>query len=213
MVCLGHDLCLLLVTTIGSSLRTVPDNFGLRAMKGSVYIAMTVDGKIAGPDGDTSFLDDYNSANCEDEMGFADFLRSVDVIIMGRSSFEKVVSFGREMWAYGSIPVVVWSRNGVDIPEHLKESVSSSSLSPKTLFDQLEEQGKNHAYIDGGFTVRSFLNVDLIDQMIITRVPLLLGDGISLFDNGGRKVRLDHLKTQAYPNGLVQTTYRLGSES
>lgn len=181
-----------------------------RTLSGSVYIATTLDGKIADSTGDVSFLDDYQSAAGDDDMGFAEFLASVDVIIMGRNSFEKVLSFGKDMWAYGTTPVVVWSQRGIDIPDHLKETVSCSIVSPKELFDELEKQGREHAYIDGGFTVQSFLKEGLVDKIILTQVPMLLGEGISLFnDSLGRRVKLEHLGTQAYQNGLVQSSYRV----
>ena len=180
-------------------------------MKGSVYIATTLDGKIADPSGSVSFLDDYQQstdAAADGDMGFGDFLASVDVIIMGRKSFEKVLSFGADMWAYGTTPVVVWSRSGLHVPDHLKETVSWSNLSPREIFQEMEAKGRSHAYIDGGFTVQSFLQAGLVDTLIITRVPLILGPGIPLFSDENR-CKLEHVNTQAFSNGLVQSTYRV----
>jgi dihydrofolate reductase len=77
------------------------------------------------------------------------------------------------------------------------------------LFKQLEEQSKQHAYIDGGYTVQIFLQDDLIDQIILTRVPILLGEGMSLFGNLGRTVRMKHETTEVYSNGLVKTCYKV----
>lgn len=212
MIGLEQSLCLLLLTTTKPSQppKHTSALFGL-PMKGSVYIATTVDGKIAGPDGDVSFLDNYQSSELGD-MGFADFLASIDVIIMGRKSFEKVMSFGQDMWPYGTTQVMVWSRNDVEIPDYLKQTVSCSKLPPRALFDQLKEQGRKNAYIDGGFTIQSFLNDGLINEMIITQVPLILGEGISLFGKTRRRVNLEHIKTQTYPNGLVKSSYLVKSE-
>jgi len=180
-----------------------------RRMQGSVYIATTLDGKIADPSGSVSFLDDYQQQSTDDgDMGFGDFLASVDVIIMGRKSFEKVVSFGADMWAYGTTPVVVWSRSGLQVPDHLKETVSWSNLSPREIFKEMEAKGRSHAYIDGGFTVQSFLQAGLVDTLILTRVPLILGPGIPLFSDENR-CKLEHVNTQAFSNGLVQSTYRV----
>ena len=178
------------------------------AMKGSVYIATTVDGKIADPTGDVGFLGEYQSS-ADGDMGFGDFLASVDVIIMGRKSFEKVVSFGEAAWPYGATEVVVWSRQGLhNIPEHVKETVSWSNLSPRELFQELENSGRKHAYIDGGRTVQSFLQAHLIHSIIITQVPLILGPGIRLFSDDSR-CKLELEKSEAFSNGLVQNTYRV----
>jgi len=177
-------------------------------MKGSVYIATTLDGKIADPTGDVGFLGDYQSS-ADGDMGFGDFLASVDVIIMGRKSFEKVLDFGEEAWPYGSTEVVVWSRQGVhSIPAKLKKTVSWSNLSPRELFQELEDKGRKHAYIDGGYTVQSFLKAHLVHNIILTQVPMILGPGISLFSDENR-CKLDLVKSEAYSNGLVQSTYKV----
>jgi dihydrofolate reductase len=178
------------------------------SMKGSVYIATTLDGKIADPTGDVGFLDEYQSSS-DGDMGFGDFLASVDVIVMGRKSFEKVVSFGEAAWPYGSTEVVVWSRQGLhNIPEHVKETVSWSNWSPRELFQELENNGKKHAYIDGGQTVQSFLKAHLVHSIIITQVPIILGPGIRLFSDDSR-CKLELEKSEAFSNGLVQNTYRV----
>jgi dihydrofolate reductase len=128
---------------------------------------------------------------------------------MGRKSFDKVVSFGRELWAYGDTRVIVWSREKVDIPEHLHLTVSYTSLCPKELLSQLEQEGHKHAYVDGGMTIQRFLQDGLIDELQLTRVPVLLGAGIPLFSNAGRKLALEHSETKAYSNGMVTTSYRV----
>jgi dihydrofolate reductase len=181
-----------------------------RDMKGSVFIATTMDGFVATPEGGVEFLDEFQTdENQANDFGFGDFLSSIDVIIMGRNSFEKVLSFGETNWVYGSIPVIVWSRSGVPIPKHLKDTVSSCSLPPTELFRLLQEQNKQHAYIDGGYTVQRFLQEDLIDQIILTRVPILLGEGISLFGNLGRTIYLNHEATDVLSNGLVKSCYQV----
>ena len=180
----------------------------ISAMKGSVYMATTVDGKIAGPNGDVGFLSEYQSS-ADGDMGFGDFLASVDVIIMGRRSFEKVLSFGEEVWPYGTTEVVVWSRQGLhSLPKHLKETVSWSNMSPREIFQDLEGRGRKHAYIDGGYTVQNFLKAHLVHCMTITQVPLILGPGVRLFsDDSCCKLQLE--KTAAFSNGLVKNTYRV----
>ena len=197
-------------------------------MQGSVYIAVTVDGFIATPDGGVDFLNnlpplpenDIDNDN-DNDMGFADFLASVDVIIMGRKSFAKVLSFGADAWAYGTTPVVVWTRRrqqppDEQIPEFCRDTVSWSQLPPTALMQQLYAKGHRRAYIDGGTTIQHFLREHLIQELILTRVPILLGDGISLFGinkqqqlGDGENVNLRHVETKSYANGLVKTHYRV----
>lgn len=176
-------------------------------MKASVYIAVSIDGKIADPQGDVNFLGEYHSV-ADGDMGFADFLASIDVIIMGRNSFEKVLGFGQDMWAYGQRTVLVWSRQGPHIPLRLRDTVMWSNLSPHEIFQELESTGRQHVYVDGGFTVRAFLKAGLIDELTLTHVPIVMGQGIPLFGNDVY-CKLEHLNTQIYSSGLVQSNYRV----
>lgn len=176
------------------------------AMRGSVYIATSLDGYIATPDGSTSFLDELPPPEDGNDIGFADFLASVDVIIMGRNTFEKVLSFGKDVWPYGETKMVVWSRGEVEIPEYRKATVSSSSLPPTSLFEKLQTQGCKRAYIDGGTTVQKFLEAGLVTDMTLSTAPVLLGDGIPLFGRGDT-MRLKHLETTSQSNGIVTSRY------
>jgi dihydrofolate reductase len=189
--------------------------------KGLVFIATTLDGKIARSDGSVDFLDEYqNSASNDDDdamndMGFSSFLDSVDALVMGRNSFDKVVSFGEGMWVYQLKPIFVWTRNveSVSIPNWLqvKGTISPTSLSPRDLFDELGRMGNENVYVDGGTTVREFLDAGLIQAMTISVVPLLLGQGISLFlDHPSAKtVPLRHVRTKVYENGITQSRYEV----
>jgi dihydrofolate reductase len=210
-------------------------------IQGTVFIALTVDGLIATPDGGVEFLDKFHpdpnapprqDDNEEDELGFVAFMRTVDCLVMGRKTFEKVLSFGKEMWGYGETPVIVWSRNPNKtadlIPDHLQKTVSCSSLPPAQLFAELNaKKGYKRVYIDGGTTIRQFLAADLIDEMILTRVPILLGQGIPLFGDDSTNdddataaadalqtkkramIHMKHMVTKAYPSGLVTTKYQI----
>eukprot|EP00522_Entomoneis_paludosa_P010776 CAMPEP_0172458786 /NCGR_PEP_ID=MMETSP1065-20121228/29304_1 /TAXON_ID=265537 /ORGANISM="Amphiprora paludosa, Strain CCMP125" /LENGTH=192 /DNA_ID=CAMNT_0013213197 /DNA_START=89 /DNA_END=667 /DNA_ORIENTATION=+ len=190
-------------------------------MKASVYIAATVDGFIATPDGDVGFLDEYHGApSTKDEpqkankYDFDSFMKSVDVVIFGRKSFEKVLSFGPEMWAYGKTKVVVLTRqNSLEIPSHLKEQATWTAKRPQELLSQLSAEGYEHAYIDGGQTIQSFLSAKLVNQLILTRVPLLLGQGIPLFDHqSSASIKLDHQETVDLGNGLITSCYNVLSD-
>jgi dihydrofolate reductase len=184
-------------------------------LKGYVFIATSLDGYIATQNGNIDWLTNQPTIEGED-FGFADFVKSMDVMLMGRKTFDVVQGFGKEGWAYGDLPVVVWTRdvNKVQVPEWLATSVSvQSAASPMELWQQLQvnNAGYQRAYIDGGKTIQSFLNAGLIQEITITRIPILLGDGIPLFSpsEDGKIQPLIHLSTQAYPNGFVVSKYQV----
>lgn len=178
-------------------------------MKASVNIALTVDGFIATKDGGVDWLNEQPVTEGED-YGFQAFLTSVDVIVMGRNSFDKVMSFGPEAYLYGDTKLVVWTRDAsqVVIPNFLKEKVACSTLPPTELFEKLAEEGCSHAYIDGGKTIQMFLEEGLIHRMCLTRIPIVLGEGISLFGTQG-ELGLKHVETKAYDNGFVTSIYEV----
>ena len=176
----------------------------------SVYIATSIDGFIARKDGNIDWLNDANLKIPKGEdCGFFAFLDSVDVLINGRKTFDKVLSFGQ--WPYGATPVIVLSRNIVKIPKELPKTVSYSSESPTELSKRLENQGANKLYIDGGATIRSFLRENLIKDITLTIIPTVLGDGIPLFSNLESDITLKHIKTNIYDFGFIQSTYEIES--
>ena len=130
---------------------------------------------------------------------------SVDVLVMGRKTFEQVVSFGQ--WPYGMTPVIVLSRGQVEIPPELSETVSQSSGSPVELLGGLSDKGVGHVYVDGGSTIGGFLDAGLIDRITITTVPIALGEGIGLLASVGKDIKLTHEQTKVFDFGFVQTTY------
>ena len=146
---------------------------------GHVFIATSLDGFIARRDGDLDWLLKY-SAEGEDN-GFAAMMASVDGLIMGKGTFQKVLSFDQE-WPYEK-PVVVMSRSlkDADIPDYLSGRVRLSDAMPKALMNQLSAEGWNRAYVDGGNVIQSFLAEGLIEDILLTRVPVLIGEGLSLF--------------------------------
>ena len=148
--------------------------------KVSAYIATSLDGFIARKDGGLDWLDEANATVPEGEdCGFHAFMGSVDTLVMGRKTYEKVLSFGQ--WPYGEIPVVVLSRNSISFPSHLPDSLAHSSLSPRALIEQLSGQGSRHVYVDGGATIQGFLSQGLLDEITVTVIPVVLGEGIPLF--------------------------------
>lgn len=175
-------------------------------MKTSVYIATSLDGFIARQDGSIDWLPSGEDAE-DQEYGYADFIRSVDALVMGRGTYETVLSFGA--WPYGNLPVFVLSSQQVEIPDSLADTVSVMSATPAELVQRLAEQGYQHLYIDGGRTIQGFLRDGLIDQLIITCVPVLIGDGIPLFGALHGDIHLEHLGTRQFESGLVQSRYRV----
>ena len=174
----------------------------------SVYIATSLDGFIAREDGDIDWL---NAANEEvpegEDSGFFAFFDSVDCLIMGRNTYEKVLSFGQ--WPYGKKPVIVLSRNEVKIPDSLPKSVSWSSESPEDLSNRLMREGVKRAYVDGGKTIQRFLAEALIKDVTITVIPVLIGSGIPLFGKIEKDIQLKHVSTTAFDFGFVQSTYEI----
>lgn len=176
-------------------------------MKASVYVGISLDGFIARLNGDIEWLDSCAFDGPDEDYGYQKFMDSVDVLVMGRKSFEKVLTFGD--WPYGSKPVVVLSKTGVAIPEGIAGTVECMTCSPAEVIQRLAERGAKQLYIDGGQTVQSFLRAGLITDMTISRLPILIGAGIPLFGPLPADVRLRHVETRAYPSGLVQSRYEV----
>jgi dihydrofolate reductase len=141
------------------------------------------------------------------DFGYGEFINSVDVLVMGSGTFEKVLSFGE--WPYEETPVIVLSRRDLVIPRHLHGRIRVENLAPGELVAQLEREGASHLYIDGGKTIQGFIEAGLIDEITITQIPIILGSGIPLFGSLGVERTLVHLDTKSFSNGFVQTTYQV----
>ncbi len=176
-------------------------------IKTSIFIATSLDGFIARKDGSLDWLDRINqSVPPGVDGGFGDFLASVDALIMGRNTYEQVLSFNQ--WPYGEKPVFVMTSRELEIPLDLSRSVSQSSESPSSLLRRLEHKGLKHVYIDGGLTIQSFIKEGLINEMTITLAPVVLGEGKPLFSALPHDLRLEHTFTNNF-NGFVQIKYRI----
>jgi dihydrofolate reductase len=175
-------------------------------MKLSVFCGVSVDGFLARPNGALDFLD----AGGQEPHGFEEFYSGIDVMVIGRKTFEVVLGFGT--WAYGKKPVVVLSSQPLDFSSINDGVVEQMSGEPAEIVERLKARGFKHAYIDGGITIQRFLAAGVIDGMIITRVPVLIGDGIPLFGAVPRDITLRHIVTRTYKGGLVQTEYEIEAE-
>ncbi len=175
-------------------------------IKCSVFIATSVDGFIAKPDGDVNWLHKPEYATGED-FGYDAFIKNIDLLIMGRKSFEKVRTF--DPWPYDTIPVVVLTSKSLDIPESLSDKVRVDSGEPEQIIERLALEGNQHFYIDGGATIQRFLEAKLIHELTITNIPVLLSSGIHLFCSTGTEAYLELDQTLGFSNGFVQSKYRL----
>ncbi len=176
-------------------------------IKASVFIATSLDGYIARENGELDWLSGFENDDPTEDYGYQQFMDSIDLLIMGRHTFEKVLTFSQ--WPYPDKRVWVASSNFPEISEDLKDRVQVVNQEPRKLLEIAEEQGNKHVYIDGGRTIQDFLKTGLIHELIITRLPVLIGSGIPLFGKLNEDVKFDHIETKTFSNGLVQSRYRL----
>lgn len=177
-------------------------------MKASVFCGISLDGFIARPNGELDWLTGpVDDKGQEDDHGFTPFFESVDALVMGRHSFEKVMSFNE--WYYGTKPVIVLTSRPLEIPPQHKATVETMSGEPADIIKKLEARGFKHLYIDGGITVQRFLRAGLINRMILSRLPVLIGQGIPLFGSLPRDIQWRLVSTKSYPGGMVQSEYEI----
>jgi dihydrofolate reductase len=169
-------------------------------MKASVFVGTSVDGFIARPNGAFDFL----PADGGEPHGYTEFIATVDAIVIGRKTFDIVLAM--EDWPYGDKRVVVLSTSPVDLSK-THGLVEQMSGTPAEIVAKLVATGVRHAYIDGGVTIQRFLSAGLIQRLVITRVPVVIGEGIPLFGGVPHDIRLRHIATRSYSSGLVQSEY------
>jgi dihydrofolate reductase len=174
-------------------------------VKASVFIGTSVDGFIARKNDELDFLPEAGG----EPHGYNEFIASVDAIVIGRKTFEKVLTFGA--WPYGEKRVVVLSSRPIDLSVVRGGVVEQMAGGPAEIVSQLAARGVLNLYIDGGITIQRFLRAGMIQRLIITRVPVLIGEGVPLFGALPHDVRLRHVATRHYPSGLVQSEYEVAS--
>jgi dihydrofolate reductase len=172
-------------------------------LRASVFIGTSVDGFIARRNGSLDFLPPDGG----EPHGYNEFMASVDTLVIGRKTFETVLAFPE--WPYGRKRVVVLSSGPLDFSRVEGAVVEQMAGSPTEIVSKLQASGARHVYVDGGDTIQRFLREGLIQRITITRVPVLIGDGIPLFGVLPRDIRLRHVATQHYPSGLVKTEYEV----
>jgi len=174
---------------------------------------MSVDGFIADENGGVDWLNNQPKIEGED-FGFSEFLSGVDAMIMGHKTFDSVTGFGEKIWAYGDKPIYVLTRGSVDsvkVPAWVPKTVQVAQVkSLQKFWLDLEMSHPNFKtiYVDGGRTVQSLLRGGFITRVTLTRVPILLGEGVPLFKGSiTGHVNLSHVSTKTYSNGYVISTY------
>lgn len=169
-------------------------------MRASVFVGTSLDGFIARTNGSFDFL----PAGGGEPHGYDEFMATVDALVIGRNTFETVLTLAS--WPYGKKPVFVLGVRPLAPVPH-GAVVERMSGAPAEIVSQLSARGIQHAYVDGGITIQRFLRAGLIQRLIITRVPVLIGNGIPLFGAIERDIVLTHVATRQYASGLVQSEY------
>lgn len=175
-------------------------------MTNRVFIATSLDGFIATPEHGLGWLDQLPNPD-DDDYGFDEFMEATDALLMGRRTFEVIKGF--RPWPYDR-PVFVASSalTLADLPDDLAGSVHVVTGSPAEMVTELHRMGHQTLYIDGGSLITSFVAAGLIDEMTISRLPVVLGGGIPLFGPIVATSWWDHTETTAFASGIVASTYR-----
>ena len=169
----------------------------------SVFIGTSVDGFIARRNGSYDFLPEGGG----EPHGYSEFMATVDTLVIGRKTFEAVLAL--PAWPYGGKGVVVLSSKPVDSSAVQGNTIHQMAGSPVAIVATLAAKGAQHVYVDGGITIQRFLRDGLVQRLIITRVPVLIGEGIPLFGSLPQDVQLRHVATQQYKSGLVKSEYQV----
>jgi dihydrofolate reductase len=171
-------------------------------MKTSVYIGTSLDGFIAKTDGNIDWLTQY--ANDDAIQAYEEFMNGIDAIVIGRGTFEKILTF--PSWPYEKKAFVL-STSLKQIPDTLKDKTTLLSMKPKELLTYLAGMGFSGIYVEGGKVIQDVLKEDAIDDLIISRVPVLIGNGIPLFGFLSADLKFKHMRTEIQSNGLVRSYY------
>jgi dihydrofolate reductase len=172
-------------------------------MKTIVYIGTSLDGFIARANGNFDWLTQF--ADHEAIHAYEEFMNRIDAIVIGRGTFEKILTL--PSWPYKKKTFVL-STSLKQLPGSLKDKATLLSMKPKEILNHLSGIGFSSIYVDGGKVIQGFLKEDLIDDMIISTVPMLIGNGISLFGFLSADLQFKHIKTDVQSNGLVRSYYK-----
>ena len=172
--------------------------------RNKVYIATSIDGFIADKNGGIDWLNETPNPD-QDDLGYADFMANIDAVLMGRNTFDIVRGFDMD-WPY-TVPVYVLSNSLREIPADIQDRVFLVNGSLTEVLAGIHKNGHGQLYIDGGGTVQGFLREDLIDDLTITHIPVLLGEGIPLFKTMPNRMDFELVSSVTKIGQLVQTHY------
>ncbi|WP_144018604.1 dihydrofolate reductase family protein [Demequina sp. NBRC 110051] len=180
-----------------------------------VYCAMSVDGFIAGPGDDIAWLEaprpswapTANGPWAEDRategVEYDDFFAGIGAMLMGRRTFDVVHGMGE--WFYGDTPVIVATGRPLPPDPGVPASVTTASAPIANLVaEALEAAGERNVYLDGGSLIRQALDADLIDEMVVTIHPTILGAGHPLFAGAEQRHMVTVNEVRRFGEGLVQ---------
>ncbi|MGB5509596.1 dihydrofolate reductase family protein [Robiginitalea sp.] len=173
--------------------------------KNSVFIAMSLDGYIADKNGRLDWLQAIPNPDNND-MGYVAFTNTIDALVMGRKTFETVCGFDVD-WPYNQ-PVFVLSKTLKEIPESHQGKAFLVKGTVTEIIDQIHNKGFSRLYIDGGTTIQNFLKEDLIDELVLSTIPVLLGGGSPLFSKLPDKLKFELIGTKTYLNQITQSHYK-----
>ena len=167
-----------------------------------VYVGTSLDGFIARPNGEFDWLSQF--ANDEAIRAYEELINRIDAIVIGRGTFEKVLTFAS--WPYEK-RVFVLSTSITEVPENIRGKVTILSMDPVALLSYLSTMGYSNIYIDGGKVIQSFLKRDLVNELIVSKAPMLIGSGIPLFGYLDHDLEFRHIRTDVCSNGLIRSYY------
>lgn len=174
-----------------------------------LFIATTLDGYIARPNGSIDFLNEIPEVEGLD-FGYGEFISGVDTLVMGRKTYDEVLGFGVD-WPYPGLRTLVLSRN--EVKPGSPDTEWLSSLNEEVIEGLKAESRKGIWVVGGGEVIKAFLNLHKIDEMTITIVPRVLGEGIPLFPPGSLETQFVLQRSESFENGLVNLEYRRKSSS
>ena len=170
-------------------------------MKITYYVASSLDGYIAKQDGDVSWLDDLGIS--PEEAGYEEFYSTVDALVMGRKTYDMIVSFGQ--WPYGDKPVWICSSRKV---KPINDCNMQNGKTPQDIYSEAQAQGVNHLWlVGGGMLAASFLEEKLLTHLSISQMPIILGGGIRLFGELLSPIKIQRISMEPQKSGFTQMEF------
>jgi len=175
-------------------------------MQISVYIATSLDGFISRKNGDIDWLMNAYDEKDEEDYGYEEFMKEVTCLVMGRNTYEKIISFSQ--WPYNTKRVIVLSHTNSIVPDFIKGNVEFFNGTAKVLVKKLQQENEKKVYVDGGITIQSFIKEGLVDDFTITTIPVVIGEGRPLFSILKKDLKLELIQSKSYNNHFVQSKYK-----